>query len=109
MRKSASGLLAGMRQVQDLDLDVARALLHVTSVRRRLAQAKHELCEQELKVVNLSKRRERLVRIQSSLQVLREVASMKRECDAVTTPLSEAIDKTIKTSNQLSSNYPQET
>ena len=106
VRRSSTSLLSGMRQVQDLDLDVTRTSLHAGAIRRRLALAKKNLFEAELRVSRLSVQRDKLKSMQGHVAILVEVGRLKRECNAVVSPLSACIEAVLQTRDRLERDYP---
>jgi len=75
IRRSAPGLVEGIKQVQELDLDITRTSLQVTSARRRLAAARLNLHDAELRVVQLARARERSQQLQGVVHELLEAAA----------------------------------
>jgi hypothetical protein len=67
--------IQGMKQVQDVDLDLALALIQVKNGRRLLASAKQDLVMSHLEMVKLRRDRDRLQTVRLLMNALR---SMKK-------------------------------
>jgi hypothetical protein len=105
VRHSSEALLSGMRQVQDLDLDSARTMLHVVAIRRRLRAVKRGFFEARLNVKHLSERRENRVGLTTIIARLVELKKLRDACYSVETPLSEAIAISLQTERQIRSGF----
>ncbi|KAF4043818.1 hypothetical protein GN244_ATG03689 [Phytophthora infestans] len=63
VRANYNALIQGMKVVQDVDLDLVRAQIHVKNGRRLLATAKHDLIMSSLEIVKTKRNRDRVSEI----------------------------------------------
>ncbi|KAL3673298.1 hypothetical protein V7S43_001015 [Phytophthora oleae] len=63
VRANYNSLIQGMKVVQEVDLDLVRAQIHVKNGRRLLATAKHDLILSSLEIVKTKRNRDRVCEI----------------------------------------------
>ncbi|OWZ24183.1 hypothetical protein PHMEG_000836 [Phytophthora megakarya] len=63
VRANYNSLIQGMKVVQEVDLDLVRAQIHVKNGRRLLATAKHDLILSSLEIVKTKRNRDRVSQI----------------------------------------------
>jgi len=81
VQENHSELFHGMRQVQSIDLELAKAAINVKNARRRLNLAKEGLVQGDLRVVQLYRRRARAKQLIETFQNLSQLVERRRKIE----------------------------
>ncbi len=105
LQKNYSAFIKGMNHIQDVDLDIAKAVIHVSNARRRLASSKKSLVDGHLHVINLQRQKQRAIETNKILTIVSEYNVKKMEITACCRDgdIQEAIKKVISLSAALES------
>lgn len=81
VRKSSSGLMDGMQQVSELDLDITRSLLFVGNLRRRLGMCKLDMVDSHLLISTLQQQIDDTIELQALSEALQRALDIKQSCE----------------------------
>jgi hypothetical protein len=101
VRVKGPELIAGMHQIQELDLDVTRTYLATRAARRRLNSARENYYEASLRVSELADLRTSTTNVYSLVQILVEANQKYRLAKDEHLPVHQRCDITLETLNWL--------